>query len=269
MSDEIDRDLLPDPGESADTDGAESGSLDPVTLDPDLFPEADLTGGTPTTVPDSKRSAARSRLGGLLALALGVLGSALMLLLAAVVIRFGFTASDTVDRVMEPVRVSFDRMETRIDETDDLVDRDGIESDEIDELQARVDGLVDISTGAHQVFEAVEDHPVYRFLPAELSTLGDALAEFEESSLSIDATLGDVESGDSVDAATAGQVADELDGMQGRVSDVRDLISSAASSLRRWIRFASFLGFLGALWGLWGQTLLARRGWRGSRGREL
>ncbi|MEM7321629.1 MAG: hypothetical protein AAF531_00965 [Actinomycetota bacterium] len=209
----------------------------------------------------------RERVIGLIALLLGIIGSLITIVFAAVVIRFGFTASDTVDRAMEPIEVSFDRLEDRIDQTDDLVDRDGIVPDRIDELQARVDGLVDVSTAAHQGFEAVQDHPVYSLLPAEFSSLGERLGAFEESSLEIDRLLDDAENGDTITAAAATGVADQLDSMQGRVSEVREAITSAASSLRRWIRLGSFLGFLGALWGLWGQVSLAKRGWRGFRGR--
>jgi hypothetical protein len=212
-------------------------------------------------------SGARSRIVGLIALLLGIIGSLLMVVVAAVIIRFGFTASDTVDRAMEPVEVSFTRMEDRIDQTDDLVDREGIVPDRIDELQARVDGLVDVSTAAHQGFEAVEDHPVYGLLPTEFSSLGDQLGTFEESSLEIDRLLGSAENGDTISDAAASGVADQLDSMQGKVREVRESITSAADSLRRWIRLGSLLGFLGSLWGLWGQISLAKRGWRGFRGR--
>lgn len=226
------------------------------------------TDTTPTTATSRSGPGARSRIVGLVALLLGLIGSLLMLALAALVIRFGVTASDTVDRAMEPVEVAFDRLEGRIDQTDDLVDRDGIVSERIDELQARVDGMVDVSTSAHQGFEAVQDHPIYSLLPAELSTLGDQLQTFEESSVEIDRLLGTSQSGDTISPAVATGVADQLDQMQGRVSDVRDNITSAASSLRRWIRIGSFLGFLGSLWGFWGQVCLTKRGWRAFRGRR-
>ncbi len=259
MSDEIDQDLLKELGETgSDGELPDLGSVDIETKLGD--------GGMVVETP-SVRSRARPRLVGLLALLLGVIGSVIMVFTAALVIRLGFTASDTVDRLMEPVEVSFDRMEARIDETDDLVDREGIVDDRVDELQARVDGLVDVSTGAHQVFETIEDHPVYGFLPAELSTLGEALADFETAANTIDDRLGTATNGDRIEGPAAAAVADQLDGMQSRVSEVRELISSAASSLRWWIRFGALLGFLGSLWGLWGQISLARRGWRGFRGR--
>ncbi len=255
MSDEIDPDLL---GELTDVEGLGSTDLDAATST-DLDPTESRSVAT--------GPGARSRMVGLLALLLGIVGSLLMVVVAAMVVRFGFTASDTVSRVMDPVEVSFDRMEARIDQTDDLVDREAIAPDRIDELQARVDGLVDVTTGAHELFESVEDHPIYGLLPAELSTLGEALADFETSATSIDSQLGTASNGDTISSTVAGSVADELDSLQGRVTGVRTMISDAASSLRRWIRFGSFLGFLGSLWGLWGQVSLAKRGWRGFRGR--
>lgn len=211
--------------------------------------------------PAKPRSGARRRLGGLLALLLGIIGSLAMIVLAFLIVRLGFGASDTVDLALEPVRVSFDRLEDRIDQTDDLVDRNGIDAEVVDELQARVDGLVDVSTAAHQGFEAVEDHPVYSLLPAELSVLADDLELYETSAIEIDELIGDGEPAASASAA----VADRLDQMQGNVSDVRDRIDEAASSLRRWIRIGALGGFLAALWGLWAQIALTKRGWRGLR----
>lgn len=254
MSDELDEDLLKEFGDLGDDGG---GAVESTTLDEI---------GTP---PPSKTTGGRRRLFGLAALLFGIVGSALMLVFAALFIRFGFAASDVVDRAMEPVELSFDRMEARIDETDDLIDRDGIEPGRIDELQARADGLVDVATGAHQGFESIEDHPVYSVLPADLSMVGDAMADFEESATTVDSLLGSASNGDTLPEAAVAGMADELDGMQSRVSNVRTTLSDASTSLRRWIRIGSLLGFLGSLWGLWGQWQLAKRGWRGFRGRAL
>jgi hypothetical protein len=202
-----------------------------------------------------------------MALLLGLVGILIVLVFALASIRFGFTASDTVDRAMEPIEFSFDRLETRIDETDDLVGPDGIDPDRIDELQARVDGMVDVSTAAHQGFESVEDHPVYGLLPAEISDLGAMLAEFEASANTIDSRLGSASNGQQLSDPAVQAVSDELDDMQSRVSGGRELFGDARSSLRRWIRLGAFLGLLGALWGLWGQISLTKRGFRGLRSR--
>jgi hypothetical protein len=238
-----------------------------IDIDADGTPDADLK---VEVVPGPSAGAgAGSRMGGLVAMVLGAVGSLLMIVLAAIVIRTGFTAGDIVDRAMEPVELAFDRMETRIDEADDLVTPDGIRTDRVDELQARVDGLVDLSTGAQQVFESIEDHPMYRLLPAELSTLSTALVDFETSAATIDARLGDSADGDTLTPAVVTAVSDELDGLQGRVREVRDLLTSTSDSLRGWIRLGTLLGFFGSLWGLWAQICLARRGWRGFRGRPI
>ncbi len=255
MSDEIDEDLLKELGDlGGDSTG---GSLDATPFDE--------IGGASSA---ASKSGGRSRLVGLFALLLGIVGSLAMVVFAVVSIRFGFSASGSVDRAMEPVEVAFDRMEARIDETDDLIDRDGLDPDRVDELQARADGLVDVATSAHQVFETIEDHPIYSVLPAELSTLGNALGEFEDSANRVDTRLGSASNGTLLRTEVVEDVAGELDDMQSRVSDVRSMMVDAAASLRRWIRLGSLLGFLGSLWGLWGQVQLAKRGWRGFRGRN-
>ncbi len=250
MSDEIDQ-LLEGTGEG--------GEGDPGEL---TGPGAE--GGGPAV--GAEAGGPRRRLIGLLAMVAGIVGTLLAVIMAAISIRAGFTASDTVDRAMQPVVVAFDRLDDRIDQTDDLVSDNGIDPDRLGELGARVDGLVDVSSGAHQGFEAVDDHPLYRLLPAELSKLSEALAGFEESAVTIDDALGE---STTVSPAATKRISDELNAMQARVSEVRLLRSDAATSLRRWVRFGALLAFIGSLWVLWGQITLARRGWRGFRARPL
>lgn len=247
-----------------------SNDIDLETGDDGDFPDlpdfdTSTTAEATTEAIESTGGASR-RLVGLLALLLGALGVLLALVMAFLSIRLLFTASGTVDRAMEPVVVAFDRLDERIDQTDELVGRDGVDPERVPELQARVDGLVDVSTNAHQVFEAVDDHALYRFLPASLSDLGDALEDFEGTAVTIDETLAD---GTTIRASAAQTASDQIDGMQSRVADVRGLIDDAASSLRRWLRIGGLLGFLVSLWGVWAQSSLARRGWRGFRGRAL
>jgi len=244
MSDDIDR-LL-----GADDESAADG-------DDDLTPVEAEGGAAPT-------GGAGSRIAGMLALVLGILGVVLSLVTAFLFLRGLFTAGDLTDRAMEPVVVSFDRLEDRIDQADDLIDRNGIAEERVPELQARVDGLVDVSSAADQGFEAIDGHPLYRLLPASLSELGSTLQGFRSSAEAIDDSLG---SGPVVRPAVAASMADEIDGMQARVTDARNVIDDASSSLRSWIRLGAFLGFLVALWVLWAQIALARRGWRGLRGR--
>lgn len=254
MSDDIEKELLKD--------------LEELGIDPSAG-DASVEPGATADVAATGSAGGRSRLAGLLALILGVLGVLVSLVFGFASIRLGFSASNTVEQAMEPIELSFDRMETRIDETDDLVARDGIDSDRIDELRARVDGLVDVANGAQQGYGAIEDHPVYNLLPADLSTLGSALTDFVTSAETIDSRLGSAGDGDELPQAAVTAISDELDDMQSRVSGARDALDDAGSSLRRWIRIGSFLGLLGSLWGLWGQISLAKRGWRGFRGRPL
>lgn len=248
MSDDIDR-----LGESTDEPTVDGGGL------------LDESEGWPTET-TTEREDRPSRLVGLLALILGVIGALLALVAAFLFLRLLFGASDTATAALEPVASSFERLEERIDQTDDLVDREGIPADRMDELRARVDGMVDVSSAARQGFVAVDDHPLYRLLPAELPALGDALAGFQTSAETIDESLG---AGPSVRPAVAASVAEELDEMQADVSDTRSRIADATTSLRRWLRLGAFLGLLLSLWGLWGQVVLARRGWRGTRARAL
>ena len=247
MTDDTDR-----PGETEEPRIEGEGLLD------------DAEGGPIETV--SVREDRPSRLVGLLALVLGLAGALVALVSAFLFLRLLFTASDTADTAMEPVASSFERLEERIDQTDDLVDREGIPDDRMDELRARVDGLVDVSSAARQGFVAVDRHPLYRLLPAELAALGESLAVYKSSAEAIDESIG---SRPSVRPAVAASVADRLDTMQAGVSDTRSGIATATTSLRRWLRLAAFIGFLVSLWGLWGQVVLARRGWRGTRARTL
>jgi hypothetical protein len=248
MSDEIDRLLGADDESAADGDE----DLTPVEAEGEAAPPAGAGAG--------------SRIAGMLALVLGILGVLLSLVTAFLFLRALFTASDLTDRAMEPVVVSFDRLEDRIDQADDLIDRRGIAEERVPELRARVDGLVDVSSAADQGFEAIDGHPLYRLLPASLSELGSTLEGFRSSAEAIDDSLG---SGPVVRPAVAASMADEIDGMQARVTEARNVIDDASSSLRSWIRLGAFLGFLVALWVLWAQTALARRGWRGLRGRQV
>ncbi len=271
MSDDIEKELLKD---------LEELGIDPAGGDSSVEPATDTTTDTATTTatttPTSTSTSTGagspdrpSRVAGLLALILGMVGVLVSLVFGFYALRLGISTSSTVDQAMEPIEVSFDRMETRIDETDDLVAQDGIDGDRIDELQARVDGLVDVANGAQQGFQAIEDHPVYSLLPADLSTLGSSLSDFVTSAEDIDERLGSASDGDELPQAAATAISDELDDMQSWVSGARDAFDDAESSLRQWIRIGSFLGFLGSLWGLWGQVSLAKRGWRGFRGRTV
>ncbi|MEL6985466.1 MAG: hypothetical protein AAFO29_23750, partial [Actinomycetota bacterium] len=146
------------------------------------------------------------RLVGLLATALGVLGCLIALYLAFTSLRVLFGASDRADNAMAPVITAFDRMEERIDQTDDLVDRQGIDAEELPELRARVDGLVDVATSADRSFDDIDDRALYNLLPADLDPLGDALDRFRTSAELVDETLG---TSTTVRAEAAATMADE------------------------------------------------------------
>lgn len=253
-----------DPSSPTGDDGL--GGLDGL----DELPEFDGLDGldestaTPTEV--GREGGPGRRFGGALALILGVIGVLLALVLAFAALRMLFGASGRVDDAMAPVTSAFDRLEERIDEADDLIDRRGIDEEQVGELRARVDGLVDLADAADRGLEAIEDHPVYGLLPADLSGLGDSLDRFSASAAAIDESLG---SSPTVRSAAAAAMADEINGMQDRVTDARTTIDDAASSLRTWIRIGGLVGFLIALWMLWSQVVLARRGWRGVRNQPV
>ncbi len=254
-----------------------SDDSDPKASDDDLvFPDLDIDGDGDLTTTDSGEVTPSGtsesgggfgrRLVGILATVLGVIGCLLALYLAFSSLRVLFGASDRADDALAPVTESFDRLEARIDQADDLVDRQGVDGEAGEVLRARVDGLVDIASGAERSFDAVDSHPLYSLLPADLSPLGTAIDRFQTSADVVDETMG---SSTTVRAAAAGTIADELDGMQSSVSSARERLDDAIGSLKSWLRIGGLLGFLASLWGLWSQIALARRGWRGVRNRPV
>lgn len=252
MSDESIDDLL---AGLNDVTGADAGE--------DVEPSIGEVEAEPAPEPQPSR-----RIVGLLALVLGVVGSLLAVLVAVVSISFGFGASDRVDQLLDPVDEAFGRLETRIDQADDLVTSGAVETDELAELQARVDGMVDLSTAARRSVDSIEDHPLFGRLPTDVGALGDDLAWFEERAEAAEDVLARADDQAGIDDQAAADLAADVNEMQARVSSVRDRIDSAASGLRRWARLTSFIGFFGSLWGLWAQVALARRGWQRLRGRS-
>ncbi len=238
--------------------------------DLDIDVDGDLTATDPgdvtTTGTAEDGGGFGRRLVGLLATVLGVVGCLVALYLAFTSLRILFGASDRADDAMAPVVESFDRLEARIDQADDLVDRQGVDGDAGQVLRARVDGLVDITGGAQRSFDAVDGHPLYTLLPADLSPLGNAIERFGTSAEVVDETMG---GSTTVRAAAAGTIADELDAMQSSVSSARERLDDAIGSLKSWLRIGGLLGFLVSMWGLWSQIALARRGWRGVRNRPV
>lgn len=215
-------------------------------------------------------STARKRFVGFIGLILGALGILIALVSAVLVLRLLFVATSTVERLFEPLDAAIDRVESGVDLADDVADRDGVAPEAIGELEARADGLVDATVAANDIFDSIQNHPLYGLLPADLASLDAMLGKFETSAAAIDDSVA---SRTSVDAGlgpvNGAVVSDGIDDLQARVAEVRELRDDGARSLRRWLRVGALVGFLLTLWGLWAQICLARRGMRGVRGLPL
>ena len=253
-SDQLDFDLTSSGGSPASADGLEGLSVD-------------ITDGATATA-SGTGGGFRRRLAGVLALLLGVVGMALAVVVGFLVLRTGFGATGVVDDLIQPVDRAIDRLETRIDQTDDAVDRDGLAPEAVEQLSIRSQSLTDMAGSANDIFSSVQDHAIYRYLPADLADLESSLEAFEDSAALVGDTVSGLGDGEALDAPDARILADELDSMQTRVGDAGDAVDRASRSLRRWIRLGSFAGFLGSIWGLWSQFCLARRGMRGLRGQR-
>lgn len=225
------------------------------------------TSPPPRATPSGR--AVRARLIGFLAVILGIVGIVLSVVALFLVLRIGFGVTSAVDNLLEPVSATIDRLETRIDQADDAVDRDGVMPEQMPELRARSEGLLDVTGSAVDLFTAARDHPMYRWLPAELSALESSLGDYADGASRIEEVVDRTADGDGLSAADSSTVAAEIDTLQAGVVDVRQAVDEAARSLRRWIRIGAFFGFLGALWGSWAQFCLARRGLRAVRGKPV
>ena len=252
--------------------GADGGENDELVLASDagdgddsrtILEDVDGETTIPPTLVRKRGGALGSRLAGILAAALGLVGCLLSFALLAITIRFGFTASTVAETTAEPLVAAVDRLETRIDQADDLIDRDGVSGSEFSELQARIDGLADTATSASQAFSAIDDHVLYRWLPIDKTELSSSLDQFRQGA---DESVGIAVNADSLTSAQAGRIGDRINEMQRSVSGTADLIESTVDSLKNWIRLSALVGFFGSLWSLWAQISLMKRGWRGMRG---
>lgn len=205
------------------------------------------------------------RLAGLVAFVLGLLGCVLALALLAVSVRLVFSASGIADTAAAPLNNAVTRLETRIDQADDLVDRDGVSGAQMSELRARADGLADSAAAVEQSFAAIDNHVLYRWLPIDKDALSGRLDQFSVGSSEITSTMASAGSG--LSATAAESAGERINSMQTAVSSVDDLIDSTVDSLTSWIRVAGLAGLLLSLWNLWAQISLLKRGWRGLRGR--
>lgn len=257
---------------------SDSSERDDQATDADeAAPDLDLGPDSPTLDLDevpppaaaSPAGTVRRRLIGFLALVLGAVGVLASVVLAFLVLRTGFGASSAVDSLLDPVAATIERVDTRIDQADDAIDRGGVPSEGMPELRARSEGLLDVSGSAADLFTTVSDHPVYQWLPADLAPLTSALEGFTTGSSRVEEVVAATPDGDGLTSADAAIVADELDTLQAAVTDVGEAFNSAERSLRRWIRIGALFGFLASLWLCWAQFSLARRGLRAVRGRPV
>lgn len=265
-----DRDPFGDTGDDTSADRDESIAVPdgPMRTGPDIGPVLEDDDGEtrpPGLTRVRRTGQGRRRLVGALALLLGTVGSVLSVVAALSSIVVGFGAGDNVDRLMAPIEANVDRLEVRVDQTDDLIAPSGAAAGSRAELEARVDGLVDLSTAASQAFATVDDHPLYGRLPVNIDELGESLAAFEQEATTIETELESAGTS-GLTAQNARVMAEGLNTMQSSFSIVEDQIEAASGSQTSWTRLGSFAGFVLSLWSLWAQTWLARHGWRSVRG---
>jgi hypothetical protein len=265
-----DRDPFGDAGEGS-SDGKDESIVvpdGPMRTGPDTGPVLEGDDGE-THPPGLKRAKRGGRIGprlvGITAVLLGLIGSALSMVAAFASVAVGFGAGDGADRLVAPIEITVNRLEIRVDQVDDLVTPSGATAGSQAELEARVDGLVDLATAASQAFATIDDHPVYGRLPVNIDELGESLATLDEGAMTVEVEM---ESADTsgLAARNVQVMSEQLNTMQGSFSTVQAHVDAADGSLTSWIRLGSLTGFFASLWSLWAQTWLARRGWRGLRG---
>ncbi len=244
---------------------------DPVVQDSDddsssILEDDDLTVVPPALSTNKSRGRVGRRLMGLIAALLGLIGCLVSVILVLFLLRTALGVGDAADDLMEPISSSVDRLETRVDQTDDLVGRSGVDAADLDQLSARADGLADLADGAQRSFSAIIDHPVYRWLPIDLESLSGDLTTIEQSSTSIAQTARSGADNGRIPTADVSRVRDQLNDLQAGFGQLRASVEAGRDSLVRWIRLATLAGVALALWSLWAQSWLMRRGWRGMLG---
>ena len=115
---------------------------------------------TPAEVARRRRSSAgaRRRVAGALALMLGIVGLVASLGAAALIVQTGLGATRAADRLLDPVAEQIGVVETRIDQADDAVDREGMTTALMPELRARSEGLLDVTSSARDKFHGTRDN---------------------------------------------------------------------------------------------------------------
>lgn len=259
------------PTTSGTASGAESIAREQSFPDPVPDVPVEVPGGEePSTGEKSSVGRAlRSRFAGFLALALGVVGVVASVVFAVLVVRAGFGAGSAIDSILAPVSNTLDRIDTRIDQADDDVDRDGVPVELMPTLRARSEGLLDVASSGRDLFTTVEDHPIYQWLPAEMGPLGESLTTFSDGANNIEDLVSGTAENRPLSATDAGVIADEIDVLQAEVAGAGEALDNAARSLKRWLRLGALFAFLASLWSGWAQYCLARRGARALRGRPV
>ncbi len=225
---------------------------DPVSIRQEISTRRRGTGGR------GRRAA--GRLLAAFAVILGGLGVVLSLVAALLIALLGFRAADEVDDVLAPVTRTLDRVELRIDQADDVVDRDGIGADRLAEFRARAVGLTDIAVAADQATAAVRGHPVYQWLPTDDGPLLDAVDDIGDQITQVEMDLARMPDSTRLGAADAAALTTRLNELQATVSDVDDTVDAFGRSLERWIRISAAVLTLVGLWSAWAQFQLARWG---------
>jgi|GEM_PF-6396269 len=200
-----------------------------------------------------------SRIRGIVALTLGVIGSLLAISSLVASILFILGANNIVDGVEERITEPIDRVDGRIADTAAALS--GIGGGE---LNARLASIADQATSAEDALEAITEHPLYSRIPVDTAALEDRLESVaDQAGQLLDAPV-DEQPSDADRERIGGlldEVAEPLDG-------VEQVVQDAADSLRFWIRLSGLAFVLLSLWGLWAQLSLARGGRRAMAKKE-
>ena len=193
-----------------------------------------------------------------LALVLGVIGSAIAVAAALVVLWLGATAADVVEDTVSTIVAAVDRLDSRLAETSSGVQ----EADRAGELRVRAQRVGDVARHAVESLGAIDDHPLFGRLPVDTTPLSAILERLEDASRALNEDLAGAVRDEPVPARLKATITERLTAAQDQLATGNDKINDIQNQLRLWIRLSAFAGFLLCLWGLWAQVALARRGWR-------
>lgn len=196
-----------------------------------------------------------SKVFGLVATALGAIGSVLSIAAAVAALLFIAGANNVVDDVADRVTEPVARLGGQIQEASEaVVTVDG------GELGVRLEGIADQAASATTAADVITEHPLYSVLPVDTESLENRLA-------SVAAVAGEVGESqvDDLSAADRSTISSSLDELAGVVGSVDSVVEEATYSLRFWIRLSGLVFVALALWSLWAQVMLFRHGRQRSR----